>query len=169
MTSIKRISLFEVAELLDGLSGPLLRNINFHDIFGTEGCLLDCEERRKTQQRLYRPRERGTSTGREKISSTETSLKDESLMYFTRKDFDSSASVGCTSCRILGAVIDVVFIQNDEQLRDGEDEGSDARYSVSASFLMHEECTNASMTRTRRIQLFSLKGTEVPSVTCSWN
>ena len=106
------------------------KSANFHDVFGTEGCLLDCPKRKAIQQ-AYRGTRRQVREAHLMYSKTET-LKSFSLVQLL-----DSASNGCGSCKMFNSIIEAFCAKN----LFATDEKNDSRllYHISIAFVISQE------------------------------
>jgi hypothetical protein len=132
--SVKTLSREEVHALVDNaqLAGPPVTR-NFFDVFGTTGCLLDCENGTTLREKIVQHKIRNAtqSSRREGSAARKQRWADSrgpGRKWFNANEILASATQGCGSCSTLRKIILQVFFPNQQDLPD------DCEYFVSRHF-----------------------------------
>jgi hypothetical protein len=134
--------------------------LNFHQVFGTKGCLLRCKQRERAQ-RLPAEVPHGSHArrrhGREVYRRESDKLLEEGLEEaFSKRELKKSREHGCGSCKVLEEIVKHLFQSSKAEDEAGDDEKA---YLISRSFLVTETRLTSRGTGIRKVQLFNPKGT----------
>jgi hypothetical protein len=108
---IDREDIIKAAE--NAQPAPIQTLKNFYDVFGTTGCLLNCEEERTMEQNFrynetgyHGSKKRGERIARCKHLKQSRGSRQE---WFNASEITQSAKQGCGSCSVLSQIIQNVF------------------------------------------------------------
>jgi len=145
MMLIENIELSHAVRLADeSTSGPT--NQNFYDVFGADGCSLDCNDRRAIQE--FRHRQSPFSSGEKKIRTSMT--RKAETESFTAEELQASVHSGCRSCELFSLIFSQIFPEYK-----GITNGSKVcTYTISKEFTLCQHLETNRVTSVKRVQLF---------------
>ena len=115
-------------------AGPRVKK-NFFDVFGTTGCLLNCQTERTLEQDFQQKRAIHVPHSDRKNTKANSARKKHSRRvrrsrqeWFTANDIAASVAQGCGSCSALNHIIRDSFTGNEQGL------SGQYEYSVSLDF-----------------------------------
>jgi hypothetical protein len=142
---IENIELSHALRLVEeSTSGPT--NQNFYDIFGTDGCSLNCNNRRAIQE--FRHRRAPASSGEKKIKAS--MIRKAGTKSFTAEELQASVRSGCRSCEVFSLIFSQIFPEH----KDTANDSTVCTYTISNEFTLCQHLETNHVTSVKRVQLF---------------
>jgi hypothetical protein len=89
---------------------------SFFDVFGTTGCLLNCEDKKTLEQNIQHNKTKYDKTDRKGVRLARkeflTRCHESCQEWFTASEITASAAQGCGSCSALRQIIQNLFSGN---------------------------------------------------------
>jgi hypothetical protein len=129
-------------------------NVNFHDIFYTTGCLLNCKQRKELQCALSSQPGLGKAGDYKKRKEMRQSYKEVNERYFSLHNLAASIENGCRSCKVLCSILEHVSLVGhpDRQCE------TNSLYNVGDNFVLRKRVTINNVMETQEIKLFHPQG-----------
>ncbi|TID14082.1 heterokaryon incompatibility protein-domain-containing protein [Venturia nashicola] len=127
-------------------------NVNFYDFLGTNGCLLNCEERKQLQSALSVQPRLGNAGDFKKKKEIRKSAREGSEGHFTLHDLATSIEKGCRSCKVLHSILEYVSLIRPEDVSND----TNVLFNVTASFVLSRRLgpVDNTTTTSEEIRLF---------------
>jgi hypothetical protein len=158
--SVKFIYRQDIIKLVDNDEQPLAfttpaKKKNFYNVFGTTGCLLNCENERIVEQTLRYDKTEHVEYKRERERVARKQHRAESRIsrreWFSARELAQSVEQGCGSCSVLSKIILNIFPVCGEL-------SSAYEYSVSHEFELRRRLSSGEG-KVEIVQLFQPPGT----------
>jgi hypothetical protein len=141
---IENIELSHALRLTEeSTSGPSSQN--FYDIFGTDGCSLDCNNMRALQEFRHRPSP--LSSGEKK---TKASMTRKDGRSFTAQELQASVLNGCRSCELFSLIFSQIFPEYKGTAHDS----TMCTYTISNESTLYQHLEKNRVTSVQMVQLF---------------
>jgi hypothetical protein len=151
--SVEYVKLSEASKAMRYVGSSKVQS-NFHDIFGTDSCLLQCLRRKELQ--ILRSTKRSATC-------IEGGIKLKPLNdHFTMRQLEGSVANGCGSCKMWSCILKILF--GDSRVVTAEKHSISCTYSVSPGFVLEQVIEQENSTKERRIQLFCPEGNHAVEV-----
>jgi hypothetical protein len=138
-------------------TGPTITK-NFFEVFGSDGCLLNCKFERTLDSNLYNEKTKHAAKNRQEKKQFTSARKiqinqfrESRQTWFTASTIRTSAMQGCMSCNMLRMIIIALFFQGVHDLPDKYE------YSIAQDFEVRYRCIGEEEP-TAIIQLFQPPG-----------
>lgn len=106
-------------------------NVNFCDLLGTTGCLLNCEECKQLQSALSAQPGVGNAGVFKKNKEVRWSYKERNERHFALQELAASIQNSCHSCKTMHFILEHVSFRPEDQLYD-----PDLSFNVTAGFVL---------------------------------
>jgi len=127
---------------------------NFHDLFGTTGCLLSCEQRREVQSGLSTQTGFINSANGRARKAIIQSQQHKIEQYFSLAKLRASIDNGCGSCNAFQKLLQIVFfVPSQDPTRNDT-----ALYHISYYFVLRKKVTVNGVTDIQHTRLFRPSG-----------
>jgi hypothetical protein len=131
---------------------------NFYSVFGTKGCSLYCNEREAATKSRVEQRRPPRPIRRNNKKDAWNAFKATSEQFFDLAQLDASINKGCGSCKVLKAIIKLVFPLCGPP---GSNSAAEVRYTFSSSFEVTRVQGSGATMKTQKRGLFNPQGEPV--------